>query len=128
MVVDVGFPPVLLVRVPVGNVHVFESRMVVLVSMGGEQMTPVLPLMQVVGDVVMLVSMLHGFVLVMAPAPLPSRSPSLRTAHERGAERTSGEKRPQTPSSWLPPDHRSGRPGAGARPVHEAPTRPRTAR
>ena len=42
MVVDVGFPPVLLVEVPVGDVDVVEGWMVVIVRMGGQQMSPVL--------------------------------------------------------------------------------------
>jgi len=69
MVVDVGFPAVLLVHVPMGNVYVFQCGMVVLVRMGGKQMPPVLPLMQIVGDVVVLVPMLQGLVLVMTPLP-----------------------------------------------------------
>jgi hypothetical protein len=45
MVVDMSFPPMLLVHVLMGNVHVVHRGMVVLVRMGGEQVTPVLPLM-----------------------------------------------------------------------------------
>jgi hypothetical protein len=45
MVVDMSFPPMLLVHIFMGNVHVIHCGMVVLMRMGGEQVTPVLPLM-----------------------------------------------------------------------------------
>lgn len=35
MIVNVGFPAMLLVRVPMGNVHVFEGGMIVLVDVRG---------------------------------------------------------------------------------------------
>lgn len=43
MVVDVCLPPVLILRVAVGDVYVLQCRMVVLVCVVGLQMTPVLP-------------------------------------------------------------------------------------
>ncbi len=68
---DVGFPPVFLV-------HVLECGMIVFVAVGGQQMAPVLSLMQIVRDVIMLVSVLQGFVLVMtlrtSCSPLPFRT------------------------------------------------------
>jgi len=42
---DVRFPPELFVHVPVGNVHVIQGGMVVVVGMGGKKVTPVLSLM-----------------------------------------------------------------------------------
>jgi hypothetical protein len=59
MVVDVCLPPVLSLRVPVRDVHVLQCRMVVLVRVVGLQMTPVLPPVQVMGDVEVLVPVLH---------------------------------------------------------------------
>lgn len=47
------------------DVHVFQRGVVVLVRVVGLQMTPVLPSMQVVGDVEVLVPMLHPLMLVM---------------------------------------------------------------
>jgi len=70
VVVDVGLPPVLLVHVSVRDMHVLHGGMVVLVRMGGQQMAPVLSLMQVMRDVVVLVPMLQGVVRVV---PLLSR-------------------------------------------------------
>jgi hypothetical protein len=55
VVVDVGLSPVLLVDVLVGDVDVLNRRMVVLMDMGRQEVTPVLSTMKVVGDVVMLV-------------------------------------------------------------------------
>ena len=52
---DVGLSAVLLVHVVVRDVHVLNRRMVVLVDVGRQEVTPVLPTMEVVGDVVMLV-------------------------------------------------------------------------
>lgn len=69
MVVDVGFSAVLLVHITVRDVHVVHAGMVVLVGMGGQQMTPVLPLMQVVRDVVVLVPVLQGLVHVVTLRP-----------------------------------------------------------
>jgi hypothetical protein len=69
VVVDVGLSPVLLVHITVRDMHVVHGGMVVLVRMGGEKMTPVLPLMHVVGDVVMLVPVLQGVVRVMTLRP-----------------------------------------------------------
>ena len=69
VVVDVCLSPVLSLRVPVGDVHVFQSRVVVLVRMVGLEMTPVLPPMQVVGDVEVLVPVLHFSVLMMTLRP-----------------------------------------------------------
>lgn len=65
MVVDVCLSPVLILRVPVWDVHVLQRRVVVLVRVVGLQMTPVLPPVQVVGDVEMLVPMLNRVMLVM---------------------------------------------------------------
>ena len=67
VIVDVGFPPVFLVEVPVGDVHVIQGGMVVVVGVGGKEMTPVLSLVQVMRHVVVLVPVLQGLVLVMTP-------------------------------------------------------------
>jgi hypothetical protein len=69
MVVDVCLPPVLSLRVPVRDVHVLQCRMVVLVRVVGLQMTPVLPPVQVMGDVEVLVPVLHCSMLMMTLRP-----------------------------------------------------------
>jgi hypothetical protein len=65
VIVDVGFPSVFLVEVPVGDVHVIQGGMVVVVGVGGNEMTPVLSLVQVMRHVVVLVPVHQGLVLVM---------------------------------------------------------------
>src|SRR6266498_2563874 len=96
VVVDVGFPPMLLVHVPVGNVYVLECGMIVFVAVGGQQMAPVLSLMQIVRDVIMLVSVLQGFVLVMTLRTRHRAHPLLfGPPQERGADRTPGNATPQ---------------------------------
>jgi len=69
MVVDVSLSAVLLVDVTVRDVNVVHGRMVVLVGMCGQQMAPVLSLMQVVRDVVVLVPVLQGLVRVVTLRP-----------------------------------------------------------
>ena len=69
MVVDVAFSSVFFVHVFVRDMHVLQCRMVVLVHMGRKQMGPVLPLVQVVRYVVVLVPVLQGLVLMIAPRP-----------------------------------------------------------
>ena len=69
MIVNVRFPAMLLVCVPMGNVHVLERGVIVLVDVSGQQMTPVLSLMQVVRDVIVLVAVFQGPVLVMSLVP-----------------------------------------------------------
>jgi hypothetical protein len=66
MIVQVGFPTVFLLHVPMRDVHVLQRRVIVLVRMRGEQVPPVLPRMKVVRHVVVLVSMFQGLVLMMA--------------------------------------------------------------
>jgi hypothetical protein len=51
VVVDVRLAPVLLLDVVVRHVYVLDLGMVVLVHMGGQQVTPVLAAMQVVRHV-----------------------------------------------------------------------------
>src|SRR6266496_6225799 len=75
MVVDVRLAAVLLVDVPVGNMHVLHGGMVVRMGVGGEEMSPVLSLMEVVRHVVVLVAMLQGVVLMTSPLPRHPRSP-----------------------------------------------------
>lgn len=75
MVVDVCFPPMLLVHVLVRDVHVIYGRMVVLVSVSGEQVPPVLSQVQVVRDVIVLVAMHQGLMLVMSLLPRHDLSP-----------------------------------------------------
>ena len=83
MVVDVCLPAVLRLGVPVWYVHVVQRGVVVLVCMVGLQVTPVLTPVQVVGDVEVLMPMLHRVVLVM---PLRSRHAAHRLSH-RTAEK-----------------------------------------
>jgi hypothetical protein len=87
VVVHVRFSTVLLFRIDVRDVHVFHRRVVVLVRVCRQQMHPVLPLMEVMGDVVVLVAMLQRFVLVVAPRlrhdvypPLSPASPNRSAA------------------------------------------------
>jgi hypothetical protein len=89
VVVDVGFPPVLLGLVLVGDVHVLHLGMVVLVGMGRQEMHPVLPSMEVVGDVIVLVAVVEG-VVVMATSRLRDHRallPSPVVSHSRQAAR-----------------------------------------
>jgi hypothetical protein len=85
MVVNVCFPTVLRLRVTMWDVHVVQGGVVVLVKMVGLQVTPLLTPVQVVGDVEVLVPVLHRFMLVMAlcschsPHRLPNTSPRDRT-------------------------------------------------
>jgi hypothetical protein len=95
MVVDVGFPPVLLVEVPVGDVDVVEGRMVVIVRVGGQQMSPVLTPVQVVRYVIVLVPVLHGLVLVMT-LWLRHRAHLFRVAAPSRTDRTSRAAAQQT--------------------------------
>jgi hypothetical protein len=83
VVVDMGFPSMLLVQVAVGDVHVLQCRMVVLVGVGREKMTPILSLVQVMRHVVVLVAVLQGIMLVVTLRPrhrphIPSRDDRLR--------------------------------------------------
>lgn len=45
MVVNMGFPAMLLLDVTVRDVYVLDACVVVVVAVGGEQVPPVLPLM-----------------------------------------------------------------------------------
>jgi hypothetical protein len=69
VVVHVGLPPVLLLLVLVGDVHMVHGGMVVLMGVGRQQMTPVLSAMQIVRHVEVLVPVLHGIVLMMTLRP-----------------------------------------------------------
>jgi hypothetical protein len=84
VVVNMGFSSMLLVNVLVGNVDVIQSRVVVVVGVGGEQMTPVLTLVQVVRHVVVLVPVLQGLMLVMSLRPPHRPHPS----SDRRSDRT----------------------------------------
>lgn len=85
MIVDVCFPAMLSLGVPVWDMHVVQGGVVVLVKMVGLQVTPLLTPVQIVGDVEVLVPVLHRFMLVMAlcschsPHRLPNTSPRNRT-------------------------------------------------
>jgi hypothetical protein len=87
VVVDVGLPWVLLLDVLVRDVHVFDLRVVVVMLVGREEVTPVLASMQVMGHVVVLVAVDNGLVLVTAFAPVRHGSPPLRNDVERPAMR-----------------------------------------
>jgi len=95
----------LLLHVPVRDVHVLQGGVVVLVSVGGEQMSPVLSLMQVVRDVIVLVAMLQGLMLMMSLLPRHPRSPlSSPAVSTRSIDRTStngpGTTRAQAEFRW----------------------------
>lgn len=65
----------LLVHVLVRDVHVIHRRVVVLVRVSGEQVPPVLSLVQVVRDVIVLVAVPQGLMLVMSLLPRHYLSP-----------------------------------------------------
>ena len=65
MVVNVGFSTMLALHVLVWNMHMLYGGMVVIVRMGGQEVSPVLTLMEIVGHVVVLVTVLGGRVLVV---------------------------------------------------------------
>ena len=62
---NVGFSTMLALHVLVRDVHVLHGGMVVIVRMRGQQVSPVLTLMEIVGHVVVLVTVLDAVVLVM---------------------------------------------------------------
>jgi hypothetical protein len=64
MVVDMRFPAMLFFNVPVRDMHMLDAGVVVGVAVSGEQVPPVLALMQVVSDVKVLVTVLDGLVLM----------------------------------------------------------------
>ena len=73
---------VLFLHIDVRDVHVLDRRVIVLMRVRGQQMHPVLSLMEVMSDVIVLVAVLECFVLVVAPRlrhdaypPLSPRSP-----------------------------------------------------
>jgi hypothetical protein len=70
MVVDVRLPSMLILRVPVGDVHVVQRGVIVLVGMVGLKMAPVLTPVQVMSDMEVLVPVLHR---VMSMMTLSSR-------------------------------------------------------
>src|SRR6266542_4441121 len=65
----------LLLHVPMRDVHVLQGGVVVVVSVRGEQVSPILSLMQVVRDVIVLMAMLQGLMLMMSLLPRHARSP-----------------------------------------------------
>jgi hypothetical protein len=64
MVVDMRLSAMLLLDVTVRDVYVLDACMVVVVAVSGEQVPPVLALMQVVRHVKVLVTVLDGIVLM----------------------------------------------------------------
>jgi len=81
VIVHVSLAPVLLRLIRVRDVNVLNRRVVVIVGVRGQQVTPILPPMEIVGDVVVLVPVLDLIVLVMTAillphVYLPTRSPS----------------------------------------------------
>ena len=83
MVVDVCFPTVLRLRVTMWDVNVVQGRMVVLVNMVGLQVTPLLTSVEVVGDVEVLMPVLHRLMFVM---PLRSRHSAPRPQNKTAPE------------------------------------------
>jgi hypothetical protein len=67
VIVHVSLAPVLLLGIPMRHVHVLERWMVVLVGVGGQEVPPVLPAMQVMRHVEVLVAVLQRAVLVTGP-------------------------------------------------------------
>jgi hypothetical protein len=86
VIVDVRLPAVLLVDVLVGDVDVLDGGVIVLVSMGGQEMDPVLTPMQVVSHVIVLVAMLESVMLMMAPRSRHALTPL--AAGRSGEDRT----------------------------------------
>jgi hypothetical protein len=84
VIVDVCFPAMLSLGVPVWDMHVVQGGVVVLVNMVGLQVPPLLTPVQVVGDVEVLVPVLHRFMLVM---PLRSRHSAHRLSQDRPKNR-----------------------------------------
>jgi len=66
----------LFVHVLMRDVHVLKRRMVVVVCVCRQQMTPVLSLVQIMRDVVVLVPVLQGLMLVMSLRPPHRTHPS----------------------------------------------------
>ena len=96
MVVDMRFSAMLLLNVPVRDVYVLDTCVVVGVAVSGEQMPPVLALMQVVSYVKMLVTVLDGLML-MTPRlhhqlPLPSAERTIRSTVHRLSRKRGGPK------------------------------------
>jgi hypothetical protein len=79
VIVDVRLSPVFLLHVPVGDVHVLDCSVIVFVTMGGEQVPPILSLVKIVRDVKMLVAVLQGLMLMMPFVSSHSRSPPSAT-------------------------------------------------
>jgi hypothetical protein len=65
MVVNVRLAPMLLLQVLVGDVHVLDLGVVVLVHVRGLEMAPVLPAVQIVRDVEVLLGVHHFGVVVL---------------------------------------------------------------
>jgi len=86
----------LLLHVPVRDVHVLQRGVVVLVSVGGEQVAPVLSLMQVVRDVIVLVAVLQGLVLMMSLLPRHADHLFRSAASTHSIDRTSTDGTGQT--------------------------------
>lgn len=67
VIVHVRLSTMLFLRIDVRDVHVLHRRVIVLMRVRGQQMHPVLSLMEVMSDVIVLVAVLECFVLVVAP-------------------------------------------------------------
>lgn len=78
MVVHVGLSPMLLIHVSMRDVHMLHLSVVVLMAVGGEQMAPVLPTVQVVRHVEVLMAMRDGVMwgsLFVGPPSRPLGAP-----------------------------------------------------
>jgi len=112
---NVRLSPVLLLRVPMWDVHVFQGRMVVFVRVGGEEVSPIFSTVQVVRDVIVLVTMLQGFVLVMSllprhpqmlpSAPGPARTLAFMRRGLRTKDHRDGEDQARRPPPLTALDH-----------------------
>src|SRR5215207_3767096 len=92
------FSTMLVLRIDVRDVHVLHGRVIVLMRMRGQQMHPVLSLMEVMGDVIVLVAVLERFVLMVASRLRHDASPpSLRVVVPTGCATVA-----LTPSSCCP--------------------------
>jgi hypothetical protein len=77
VIVHVRLSTMLLVLIDMRDVDVLDRRVVVLMRVRRQEMHPVLSLMEVMGDVIVLVAVLQRFVLVVAPRLRHAASPPL---------------------------------------------------
>jgi hypothetical protein len=67
VIVNMGLSTMLFLLIDMRDMHVLDRRVIVFMRVRGQQMHPVLSLMEVMSDVIVLVPVLECFVLVVAP-------------------------------------------------------------